>query len=190
MSVRLRRLAHADGPRVLAWRNDPAVSAHMYGDHLIGEDEHALWLDAALTCDDRRYWIVELDEEPAGLANLVRIDRAASRCEWAFYLASAAVRGRGVGGAVEYLVLRHVFEGLELNKLWCEVLAGNAAVVRLHERFGFTREARFRDHVRKGGAFHDVVGLGLLAREWPAVRAAAEPALERGFRLEALTLQP
>ena len=179
MSVSLRPLARQDGPRVLAWRNAPEVARWMYGDHEIGEAEHALWLDAALERADRLYWIVELDAAPVGLANLARIDRALSRCEWAFYLADPAVRGRGVGAAVEYQVLRHVFEAEGLNKLWCEVLAENAGVIRLHERFGFTREALFRDHVRKAGVFHDVVGLGLLAREWPAVKARAQDWIKR-----------
>ena len=62
-------------------------------------------------------------------------------------------------------MLAHVFETLRLNKLWCEVLAENTAVIGLHERFGFTREALLREHVMKSGARHDVVGLGLLRRE-------------------------
>ena len=189
MSLHLRRLARDDGARVLAWRNAPQVAVHMYSDHAIGEAEHALWLDGALSRPDRCYWIIELDGAAVGLANLARIEDGASRCEWAFYLAEPAVRGRGVGAAVEYLVLGHVFERLVLNKLWCEVLAVNIAVVRLHERFGFTREALFRDHVRKGGLFHDVVGMGLLRREWPEIKSAAEAQLSRNWLLSALTLE-
>lgn len=188
MSVALRPLVEADGPHVLAWRNAPEVARWMYSDHAIGAVEHARWLQGALSLPDRRYWIIELEGEGVGLANLARIDAAASRCEWAFYLASPAVRGRGVGAAVEYLVLRHVFEALTLNKLWCEVLAENVGVVRLHERFGFTREALLRDHVRKAGVFCDVVGLGLLAREWPAVKTAAEMRLQAHFDLAGLRL--
>ena len=188
MSVHLRRLLALDGARVLAWRNSPEVAAHMYSDHAIDEPEHALWLEAALTRPDRCYWIIQLDGAPVGLANLAGIDLEASRCEWAFYLADPAIRGRGVGAAVEYLVLSHVFEGRRLDKLWCEVLAANTAVVSLHERFGFTREALFRDHVRKAGVFQDVVGLGLLRREWPKVKAAAEGRLARTWPLGALSL--
>ncbi len=189
MSVHLRRLLSQDSRRVLAWRNSPEVAAHMYSDHAIGEAEHALWCEAALTRPDRCFWIIELDGAPVGLANLARIDPEQSRCEWAFYLADPAVRGRGVGAAVEYLVLGHVFESRGLNKLWCEVLAENTAVVRLHERFGFTREALFRDHVRKGGVFQDVVGLGLLRREWPRAKATAELQLGRISPLEPLSLE-
>ena len=185
MRVHLRGLAELDGRRVLDWRNSAEVARYMYGDHRIGDGEHARWLHAALTRDDRRYWIVELDGAPVGLANLARIDREAGRCDWAFYLADPATRGRGVGAAVEWLVLGHVFEGLKLRKLWCEVLADNLGVIGLHERFGFVREALFREHVVKERAARDVVGLGLLAREWPAVRLAAAPSATDRWSLQA-----
>jgi UDP-4-amino-4,6-dideoxy-N-acetyl-beta-L-altrosamine N-acetyltransferase len=188
MSVRLRRLRAEDSDRVLAWRNSPEVAAYMYTDHAISPDEHARWLAAALKAEDRRFWIIELDGAPVGLANLARIDEAASRCEWAFYLADPSTRGRGVGAAVEYLVLGHVFERLGLNKLWCEVLVENEGVWRLHEGFGFTREALYREHVNKGGTFRDVVGLGLLRRDWPEAKARAEERLGRSFDLSALSI--
>jgi len=189
VSVHLRRLAHQDGERVLAWRNSSEIAAYMYSDHLIGPEEHARWLASALEADDRRFWIIELDGAPVGLANLARIDLADSRCEWAFYLADPSTRGRGVGACVEYLVLGCVFERLELNKLWCEVLIENAGVWRLHEAFGFTREALYRDHVRKGGVWRDVVGLGLLRREWPEAKVRAEARLGKAFDLSALSIE-
>jgi len=173
MTVTLHPLRREDGPRVLAWRNSDAVAPYMYSDALISEDDHARWLDAALTQPDRCYWIIRLDDAPVGLANLARIDLRNRRCEWAYYLAEPAVRGRGVGQAVEFALLAHVFETLNLNKLWCEVFLDNEVVWRLHERFGFIREALLRDHVVKQGPPKDVVGLGLLARDWPAARAAA-----------------
>ena len=188
MSVRLRRLRRDDGARVLAWRNRPEIAANMYADHEIGEAEHARWLDAALARSDRRYWIIELDGAPAGVANLARIDPVACRCELALYLAEAASRGRGVGAAVDYLLARHAFEALELNKIWCEVLAENTPGFKVHERFGFVREAHFRDHVKKAGVYRDVIGLGLLRLDWPAVRAAAEAWLDPRFGVDALSL--
>jgi UDP-4-amino-4,6-dideoxy-N-acetyl-beta-L-altrosamine N-acetyltransferase len=176
--VRLRRVEAADSPRLLAWRNSPEVAAYMYTDHRIGEAEHDRWFAAALAAEDRRYWIIEADGAPVGLANLARIDRTARRCEWAYYLGEPSTRGKGVGAQVEYMVLSHVFGTAALNKLWCEVLADNAGVLKLHERFGFTREALFRDHVLKAGRFCDVVGLGLLKRDWDAARPGIAARLE------------
>ena len=173
MAVTLRPMTAADGDTVLAWRNSEAVAPYMYSEHVITADEHAAWLARALEGGDRRFWIIELDGAGVGLANLVKIDAVHSKCEWAYYLADPATRGRGVGSVVEVLVLGFVFERLRLNRLWCEVLVENEAVWGLHERFGFRREALLRAHVRKAGVFRDVVGLGMLAADWPAAKAAA-----------------
>lgn len=173
MAVTLRPLTAEDGETVLAWRNSEAVAPYMYSEHRITAEEHAGWLARALEGGDRRFWIIALDGAGVGLANLVKIDAANSKCEWAYYLADPATRGRGVGSVVELLVLSFVFERLGLNRLWCEVLVENEAVWGLHERFGFTREALFRAHVRKSGVFRDVVGLGMLGADWPKAKAAA-----------------
>ena len=166
----MRRMVAGDGAQVLAWRNSEAVAAFMYTDHWITPDEHARWLAGALQAADRRYWIIEVDGEPVGLANLAEIDRANRRAAWAYYLGDPAARGRGVGSLVEVAVLEYAFNALELHKLWCEVLIENEPVAALHERFGFRREALFRDHVFKGGRMQDVVGLGILRGEWDAIR--------------------
>jgi UDP-4-amino-4,6-dideoxy-N-acetyl-beta-L-altrosamine N-acetyltransferase len=162
----------------------------MYTDHVISKAEHALWLDAALTKDDRCYWIIEANGAAAGLANLARIDHVARRCELGHYLADPRMRGRGVGACVEYIILQHVFETLKLNKLWCEVLIENERAWRLHESFGFVREARFRDHVCKGGRFQDVVGLGMLAKDWAVARPGCEARLAaRGYDVADLVVR-
>lgn len=182
MRIRLRALAASDSARALAWRNSPEVAAYMYGDHAIGQAEHDRWFANVLAAEDRRYWIIERDGAPVGLANLVRIDAHNRRCEWAYYLADPSTRGQGVVSCVEWLVLGYVFERLGLNKLWCEVFVDNEAVWKLHERFGFVREALFRDHVMKAGRFRDVIGLGLLARDWAAARPGCEARLrDKGF---------
>ncbi len=189
MSVNLRPLRVEDGERVLSWRNSPEVSAYMYSDHLISHAEHARWLAGAVGV--QHYWIIQMDGAPVGLANLADLHPADRRCAWAYYLADPATRGRGVGACVEYIVLQHVFLTLKLNKLWCEVLAENDAVWRLHEGFGFTREAYLRAHICKGGRFLDVVGLGMLAADWSVARPACEARLiAKGHGLATLVITP
>ncbi|WP_297510136.1 UDP-4-amino-4,6-dideoxy-N-acetyl-beta-L-altrosamine N-acetyltransferase [uncultured Caulobacter sp.] len=170
-TVSLRDVAEADRDQLLTWRNSPEVSAYMYSDHPISREEHDRWFDALPLRRDRRYWIIEVDGERVGLVNLTDIDHTHGRCAWAYYLASPKVRGLGVGSYVEFWAIEHVFGALGLNKLWCEVLLSNEAVWKLHETHGFQREALFREHVVKNGQRVDVVGLGLLARDWADKRA-------------------
>lgn len=185
-TVDMRPVTEDDRERLLAWRNSPEVAAYMYSDHRIDRQEHDRWFDAIRTRRDRRYWVIEVNGEPAGLVNLVDIDETHRRCAWAYYLANPNVRGLGVGSYVEFWTIEHVFGPLGLNKLWCEVLLSNEAVWKLHETYGFQREALFRDHVVKDGRPVDVVGLGLLARDWTDRREAMAARLRaKGYEIPA-----
>lgn len=53
-----------------------------------------------------------------------------------------------------------------LNKLRCEVFTSNDKVIKMHEKFGFRREAYYREHCIKNSKKLDVVGLALLESEW------------------------
>ena len=84
------------------------------------------------------------------------------------------------GQAGEVVQLDHVRLSLVLSR---EIIERS---VELHEGFGFQREALFREHVRKAGAPADVVGLGMLASDWAALRLASrERLVSRGFDLPA-----
>ncbi len=181
-AVALRPATPEDRDRLLDWRNQPDVARWMYTDHTIGPEEHARWYAAALADPARKYWIIELDGEPVGLANLYDISPVNRKASWAYYLASPSVRGKGVGAFVEFWVIEHVFGEMDLAKLCCEVLVENEAVWKIHESFGFQREALYRQHVWKAGQPLDVVGLGLLAQDWAAAReASAERLRAKGY---------
>jgi UDP-4-amino-4,6-dideoxy-N-acetyl-beta-L-altrosamine N-acetyltransferase len=165
-TVRLRRVVPADKDRILAWRNLPEVSAYMYTDHRISDAEHARWFAGALSDETRRYWIIELDGEPVGLASLSDISMAQKRAEVALYIADGRVRGRGVGAAADGLLIRYAFEELGLEKLCAEVLTTNEPGIEVHRHHGFRIDGVLRGHVIKAGRRVDVVTLGLLREEW------------------------
>ena len=182
--VELRALAPDDRDRLLGWRNSPDVAAYMYTDHQISPDEHERWF-AAIDGDVRRaFWVIDVDGEPAGLANLYDIDRENSRCAWAWYLADPSVRGRGIGGYVQYLVIEKVFGEFGLTELWCEVLESNGRARRLYQKFGFKEKARLRRRALKNGVMEDSLKLGLLADAWMLIRPQMREALaQSGFEL-------
>ena len=182
--ILLRPVESADKDRLRIWRNLPEIAMWMYSDHAISEPEHERWFHAAMADPARKYWIIQLDGQPVGLANLYDIAPAHRKCAWAYYLADPATRGKGVGAFVEFQVIEHVFRDHGLNKLTCEVLIENEAVWKLHESFGFRREALHRAHVWKSGRPLDVVGLGLLAEDWAAQRPESLRRLQsKGFDL-------
>lgn len=177
--IELRPMQAADKELVRSWRNRPEVSQYMYTDQQIGPEEHEKWFRKTLVDPTKCYWIITHEGESLGVACLYDIDRTHRRCYWAFYLADSQMRGKGLGGFVERAVLRHVFDSLQLNKLCCEVLADNRAVVALHEKFGFRQEGYFREHIFKGGQMMDIVCLAMARPEWEAKRPEIERKLKR-----------
>lgn len=175
MTVRLRPLAAADCDAVRDWRNRPHVAANMYTDHEISAGEHAQWFARALIDQTRRYFIIETLEEAgwtgAGLAGFTQI--TAESASWAFYLAEAGAKGKGLGARTEFLMLCKAFDEMGLDVLRCEVFAFNDRVVALHESFGFRRTGLLAGHVVKDGAPRDVVTLEMRREGWTFVRGMA-----------------
>ena len=180
--IELRRVGPEDEDRLREWRNDPDVARYMYTTHEISPDEHARWFERLLVDDSRVAWTVLMDGEPVGAAFISGIDRENRRAEWAFYLADPRTRGRGVGSAVEVLVLDHAFDVLGLHKLTCEVLSFNQPVVAMHQKFGFQPQGVLREHYLRDGEWVDVHQLAMWADDWAASRAGFETKLrERGL---------
>jgi UDP-4-amino-4,6-dideoxy-N-acetyl-beta-L-altrosamine N-acetyltransferase len=111
-------------------------------------------------------WIINADDEDVGLVSLTSINRTNRRCDWAYYLGSPNVRGKGIGKSVELNVLAFVFETLALNKLCCEVFVSNQKVISIHEKFGSVVEGTRREQIHKNGEFHDIVEMGILRNDW------------------------
>jgi UDP-4-amino-4,6-dideoxy-N-acetyl-beta-L-altrosamine N-acetyltransferase len=168
--INLRLLTENDLEMVRGWRNSPEVSQYMYTDEIIMEEQQKKWYQKIKDDPSSVTWIIENNGKSLGVASLNSINRNFSSCYWAFYLGDTTVRGGGIGAKVEFNVLRYVFEELKLNKLRCEVFNFNDKVIRMHEKFGFRREAYYREHCLKNGKFEDVVGLAILQSEWAQLK--------------------
>jgi RimJ/RimL family protein N-acetyltransferase len=79
-------------------------------------------------------------------------------------------------GATEtiYLLARHAFDDLGNRRLEWKCDAANARSRRAAERFGFTFEGVFRQHMIVKGRNRDTAWFSILDSEWPAVRAGFE----------------
>lgn len=164
--------------RVRQLRNHPDVRRFMYTDHEIPEAEHRAWL-ASLPGNTRQtVFVVMLEGAPAGVVSLSGINAAQRTADWAFYL-DPGLQGKGLGSLVEFWLLDHAFNEAGLEKLNCEVLETNAAVVKMHQKFGFALEGVRRQNILKGETRIDVVLLGITKAEWQAQRPAMLPVIER-----------
>ncbi len=73
-----------------------------------------------------------------------------------------------------FLLMREAFDGLGVRRLEWKCNAANERSRRAAERFGFTYEGTFRQHMLVKGRNRDSAWFSLLDHEWPAVRGAFE----------------
>jgi RimJ/RimL family protein N-acetyltransferase len=73
-----------------------------------------------------------------------------------------------------YLMARHAFDDLGYRRLEWKCNALNAASRRAAERFGFTFEGIFRQHMIVKGGNRDTAWYSIIDGEWPIRRAAFE----------------
>jgi UDP-4-amino-4,6-dideoxy-N-acetyl-beta-L-altrosamine N-acetyltransferase len=180
MDIRLTPLTSDDIELVRTWRNSSEVAQYMYTSNEITAEQQAAWFAQVESDLTSRYWVIEYNDQKIGLASLTGISKMLSSCYWAFYLGDTNIRGAGLGAKIEFNVLEYVFTELKLNKLRCEVMTFNDKVIAMHEKFGFRREAYYRQHVKKDGVWHDVVGLALLKQEWDVYRPIMKSKIYRG----------
>jgi UDP-4-amino-4,6-dideoxy-N-acetyl-beta-L-altrosamine N-acetyltransferase len=152
-----------------SWRNAPNVRANMFTKHEISLDEHLAWWGRTRLRSDQLYLMYEFVGRPAGIVGFTSIDPINTNCAWAFYAAPDAPRG--TGSRMEVLALDKAFYDLKMHKLYCEVLAFNTAVLRLHRKFGFAVEGILKEHHRTNDIFVDIYRLGLLSAQWDGMRA-------------------
>jgi UDP-4-amino-4,6-dideoxy-N-acetyl-beta-L-altrosamine N-acetyltransferase len=170
MNIKLVDIHQEDIELIRSWRNSFEVSKYMYNDSLISQEQQILWFNTIQNSTTSKYWLIELDNVKIGVANLTGINQTLKSCYWAFYLGDTSRRGGGIGGKIEYMILDYVFNTLQLNKLRCEVFVSNEKVINMHEKFGFRREAYYREHCIKGSQKLDVVGLAILRSEWEQIQ--------------------
>ncbi len=166
MKLIFRLIQSKDLEMILKWRTSPEVTKYMYTDIEFNLDTQKIWYDNIRQDSTRMDWIINVDNDDVGLISIVKIDNHNKRCEWAYYLGTSSVRGKGVGKAVELNVLKFVFENLDLNKLCCEVYKSNDMVIKLHEKFGSIVEGVRAKHIYKNSKFHDIVEMGILKDVW------------------------
>lgn len=160
----LRSIADDELEIMRAWRNEPAVRANMYTQHEISRDEHLTWWKKTKAQTDHKYFMYEMAGAPIGIAAFTSIDLQSRNSAWAFYASPSAPKG--TGSKMEFLMLEHAFNDLQLQKLYCEVLAFNTPVIKLHQKFGFSIEGIFRQQQKVNADFVDIYRLGILAPEW------------------------
>lgn len=113
-------------------------------------------------------------EQPCGMASYLRIVPEHGVIEIGNIWFGTLLQRTTAATEAIYLLARHAFDDLGYRRLEWKCNALNAASRRAADRFGFTFEGIFREHLVVKGRNRDTAWYSIIDREWPANRDAFE----------------
>ena len=171
----LYKASHVDAAREPVFRYLP------YGP-FTGFDDFKSWLGQRAASNDP-YFVSVVDVKtglPQGMASFMRIAPEHGVIEIGhIWFAPAIQRTRQATEAI-YLMARHSFDDLGYRRLEWKCDALNEPSRRAAERFGFTFEGVFRQHLVVKGRNRDTAWFSILDGEWPVICSAFEAWLAPG----------
>jgi len=134
------------------------------------------WLDGCAASTDPLFFAI-LDSEtatPQGMASLMRIAPEHGVIEIGHIWFAPRLQRTRLATEAIYVMSKHAFDDLGYRRLEWKCDALNERSRRAAERFGFTFEGVFRQHLVVKGRNRDTAWFSILDGEWPAVRSAFE----------------
>lgn len=107
-------------------------------------------------------------KQAAGYASLMRMDPANGVIEVGNILLSPSLQRTPAATEAMFLMARYIFEDLGYRRYEWKCNALNLPSRRAAERFGFTFEGIFRQHMVVKGHNRDTAWFSMLDSEWPA----------------------
>jgi len=154
----------------------PELWKHLAYGPFANQDEFTSWLlDRAATDDPLFYALVDREVgEARGMASYLRMEPQHGVIEIGhIWFAPAMQRTRQATEAI-FVLARHAFDDLGYRRLEWKCDSLNAPSRRAAERFGFTFEGIFRQHMVTKGRNRDTAWYSMTDGEWPSRRAAFE----------------
>ncbi|MGI9385746.1 MAG: GNAT family N-acetyltransferase [Methyloligellaceae bacterium] len=184
-SVRLEPVdatRHGDALYASFFEADPegAIWTYMAYGPFSDRAEFLEWLGKQQASDDPLFFAVIPTEtgEAAGMASFMRMAPAHGVIEAGnIWYAPALQRTRAATETI-YLMIAHAFDDLGYRRFEWKCDALNAASRRAAERFGFTFEGVFRQHMVIKGRNRDTAWYAIVDYEWPRLGEAFQAWLD------------
>ena len=171
---RLSAAKHAAG-LTAAWRGHDAIWTYIPAQPA-GDDASLAAYVAGCEQNKERifYAVVGRNGQAIGVLSLMEIRPAQRVIEVGNIVYSSALQRTPLGTEAQYLIARYAFETLGYRRYEWKCDSLNAPSRRAAERFGFTYEGTFRQHMIVKGRNRDTAWFSILDSEWPTRRAAFE----------------
>lgn len=162
----LRALQDNDLELLRSWRNHPDLFPLHCSSMLVSQIEQRRWYDHYGSRNETVVFMIEDEEQTAiGYTILKNLDHKNGQAEIGLHIAPER-QGKGYGKDAFKTLIRYCFEELNLNRVYLQVFSFNQRAARMYEALGFQHEGRLRECYFSQNAYHDILIMGLLRREY------------------------
>lgn len=167
--IRLRKMSREDVSIYHKWRNDievmqftsPSLDVFTYNDtenFVNGMIE---------SHNSKGYVIEEINTDKAiGVTSLINIDYGNRNAECIIDIGNKDYWSKGFGREAFELLLDFAFKELNLHKVYLRVFSFNERAIKLYQNLGFNEEGKLKEQLYRDGAWHDIIFMGLLKRNY------------------------
>ena len=170
MSVTLRKIREEDLENIMRWRMDEEITRYMNTNPKLTLEGQRAWLERIRNDTDVRYWLIEVDSQPAGVINLTGLDDPRGDLGWAYYVGEKRLRSIQTALSLEMSLYDHAFGDLKKKAVYGDVFSLNKGVIQLHKLCGCEIVEERKSHVCKEGIWYDVTFMRMTAEKWLAIR--------------------
>jgi RimJ/RimL family protein N-acetyltransferase len=172
--VTLRPARTEDAEALYEAGRDPAIWTYLpYGPFASADDLRARLREMEVS-DDPLFFAICHDGAPQGIASYLRIDPVHGTIEIGHIWFGTALQRTTAATEAIYIMARHAFDELGYRRLEWKCDSYNAKSRAAAERFGFTYEGVFRNHMVVKGRNRDSAWFAITREDWPAIRSAFE----------------
>lgn len=170
MSVTLRDIREDDLEQIMTWRMAEDITRYMNTNPKLTLEGQIKWLASVRANSDVRYWLIEVDGEPAGVINLTGLDKPDGNLGWAYYVGEKRLRSLKTALALEMSMYDHALIALGKTAVYSDVFTLNEGVIQLHKLCGCEIVEERQNAVEKEGVFYDVTYMRMTAERWKELR--------------------
>lgn len=171
MSVTLRKIEESDLENIMRWRMDEDITRYMNTDPQLTLEGQKEWLAAVQRDEDVRYWLIEVEGEPAGVINLKGLTDPEGKFGWAYYVGEKKLRSMKTALSLEMSMYDYAFNELQGTAVYGDIFSLNQGVIQLHKLCGCEIVEEKKNHICKNGVYYDVVYMRMTAERWNSIRA-------------------
>ena len=149
---------------------------YMWNEPHTNEKEFTAWLAEREPMRDPWFYsfINQTAGQALGMGAFMRLDKASGVIEIGHIWMSLDLQRTREATECIYLMMRHAFDDLGVRRLEWKCDSLNAASRRAADRFGFTFEGVFRQHMIYKNRNRDTAWYAVIDNDWPRIKAGFE----------------